>query len=139
MKRHEPVSKIMSKALITVHHGDPVSKAKTLMRDSGVHHIPVVSGDQLVGMISWSDILRVSFGDAFKTDERLVDATLDHTMTLENLMKKSPVSIPETGSVREAAELLASGDFHAVPVVSGGKLVGMVTSTDLIRYLLEQF
>ena len=65
MKRNEPVSKIMSTELVTVHHGDPISKARKLIHEHGVHHIPVVSGREIVGIISLSDILRVSFGDAF--------------------------------------------------------------------------
>lgn len=138
MKRNDPISHLMTRNVITVHHGDPVSKVRKLVREHGVHHIPVVNGDQLIGIISWSDVLRISFGDAFGTDERTVDATLDHTFKLEDVMKKSPVTLEETGTVRAAAEILAKSDFHSLPIVNGGKLVGMVTSTDLIRYLLEQ-
>ena len=140
MKRNEPVSKIMTTDLVTVHHGDPVSKVRQLIREHGVHHIPVVSGQTLVGIISYSDVLRVSFGDAFKADERTVDATLDHTMTLEQLMQNEPTVVREDSPIRDAAKILAQGNFHALPVVSDNKkLVGMVTSTDLIRYLLELF
>ena len=139
MKRNAPISHLMSRSVITAHHGDPISKVRALFREHGVHHIPVVNGDQLVGIISWSDILRVSFGDAFQTDERTVDATLDHTLTLEQVMQKKPVSLPETSTVREAAEILAVGSFHAIPIVSGARLVGIVTTTDLIKYLLDQF
>ena len=139
MKRNEPVSRIMSTHVATVHHGDPISKVRQLVRERGVHHIPVVSGDQLVGMVAFSDILRVSFGDAFQTDERTVDATLDHTLKLEDVMAKNPVSLQDSASIREAAEILARGDFHSIPIVNGTKLVGIVTSTDLIKYLLEQF
>ena len=140
MKRNEPVSKIMSTNLVTVHHGEPVSKVRQLIREHGVHHVPVVNGQKLVGIVSNADVLRVSFGEAFHTDERTVDATLDHTMTLEELMQKDPVSVRENSPIREAAKILAQGDFHSLPVVSDGqKLVGMVTSTDLINYLLDQF
>lgn len=139
MKRNEPVTKIMSTNLVTVHHGDPVSKVRKLIQEFGLHHIPVVSGDQLVGIISNSDILRVSFGDTFNTDQRAVDATLDHTFTVEGLMNANVVSLTEHSSIREAAEILAQGKFHSLPVLNGGKIVGMVTSTDLIRYLTEQF
>ena len=138
MKRHEPISKIMSTNLVTVHHGDPVSKVRQLASEHGVHHIPVVNGDQLVGIISWSDILRVSFGDTFQADQRAVDATLDHTFTIEGLMQKNPVSLADSATVRDAAEILAKGEFHSIPVVHGTKLVGIVTSTDLIKYLLDQ-
>lgn len=141
MKRNEPVSHIMSTGLITVHHGDPISKARKLLRDHGVNHIPVVEGHKILGILSLSDILRVSFGDAFGADERAVDATLDHTMTIEQIMNKEPRVLRKDASIRDAAEILAKGQFHSVPIVDldGGTLVGMVTSTDLIQYLLEQF
>jgi CBS domain-containing protein len=139
MKRNEPVSHIMSAHLITVHHGDPISKVRKLMQETGVHHVPVVSGENIVGIISWSDILRLSFSDAFNTDERAVDATLDHTRKIEDVMKKNPITIAQEGTIRQAAEILAEGNFHSLPVVQGQKLVGMITSTDLIKYLLDQY
>lgn len=43
MKKHEPIRHVMSHSLITVHHGDPVSKVRRLAAEHGVHHIPVVS------------------------------------------------------------------------------------------------
>ena len=141
MKRNEPVSKIMSTELVTVHHGDPISKARKLMRDQGVQHLPVVSGREIIGIISFSDVLRVSFGDAFGADERAVDATLDHTISLKQIMNNAPRTLMKTATIREAAEVLAKGEFHSVPIVDtdGKTLLGMVTSTDLIRYLLDQF
>ncbi|MFN0125810.1 MAG: CBS domain-containing protein [Verrucomicrobiales bacterium] len=129
----------MSTNPASVHQGEPLSKVRKLMQETGIHHVPVVKGQDLIGLISWSDILRLSFGDAFQTDERAVDATLDHTLTLDQVMVRDPITLPETGKVRDAAEILARGDFHSLPVVSGQKLVGMVTSTDLIKYLRDQF
>jgi CBS domain-containing protein len=139
MKQNEPISRIMSTELVTVHHGDPISKVRHLMQETGVHHIPVVNGETLVGIVSWSDILNLSFGQAFGADERAVDAVLDHSVTLEQAMKQDPVTLPHDGYVRQAAEILVGGGFHSLPVVSGDKLVGMVTSTDLIKYLLSQY
>jgi len=54
-------------------------------------------------------------------------------------MKADPVTMPVTGTVRDAAQLLSSNGFHSVPVVDGKNLAGIVTSTDLIRYLLDQY
>ena len=65
MRKNEPVKKLMSTSLITIHHGEPISRVRKIMLENGIHHLPVVSGDVLHGVISWSDILRVSFGDAF--------------------------------------------------------------------------
>jgi CBS domain-containing protein len=127
MKRNEPISKIMSTNLVTVHHGDPFSKVRKLAQEHGVHHIPVVNGHELVGMISWTDIMRT------------VDAALDHTMKLEDIMRKDPVSMQSSSTIREAAEILTKGDFHSLPICEGKNLVGLVTTTDLIRYLHDQF
>ena len=52
----------------------PLTVHSRIVKERGVHHIPVVNGDQLIGIVSFSDILRVSFGDTFNTDERTVDA-----------------------------------------------------------------
>lgn len=130
----------MSATVTTVHRGERISKLRSLFREQGVHHLPVASGRELLGIVSWTDLMRVSFGDAFNTDERAVDATLDHTMTIEQLMNKSPVTLRKDATIRNAAEILSTGEFHALPIVEadGKTLVGMVTSTDLIRYLLAQ-
>ena len=129
----------MSASVISIHHGEPVSQARKIMVESGVHHLPVVSGDALKGIISWSDLLRISFGDAFGADERAVDATLDHTFTLEQVMSADVVTVTSQTTVHEAAEILCKGDFHCLPVVDDGKLVGMVTSSDLLKYLAELY
>lgn len=138
MKHHESVSKIMSTELVTAHHGDPVSKVRRLLAENDVHHIPVVSGQKLLGLISSSDLHRLNFGDAFHVDQRSVDATIDHTFSIEQIMEKEPVTVAPEATIREAAGILAKGKFHALPVVRGEALVGMLTSTDLIRYLHGQ-
>jgi CBS domain-containing protein len=139
MRKNEPIRKLMSTSVISIHHGEPVSQARKIMVESGVHHLPVVSGDALKGIISWSDLLRISFGDAFGADERAVDATLDHTFSLEQVMSADVVTVTSQTTVHEAAEILCKGDFHCLPVVDDGKLVGMVTSSDLLKYLAELY
>ena len=49
------------------------------------------------------------------------------------------VSVTSKDTIQEVAEYLAKKELHALPVVDGGKLVGIVTTTDLINYLLEQY
>jgi CBS domain-containing protein len=137
MRKNEPISKVMSSSPISVHEGDPISKVKRIIEEQGIHHVPVVSGEKLIGIISWSDLLRVSFGEFGNQDGRQLDALLDHTYTVTGLMSGNPTSIPVSGTVREAARILSEGNFHALPVVDNEKLVGIVTSTDLIKFLAE--
>ena len=54
-------------------------------------------------------------------------------------MAKKLVSISPDTTIKEAAEILAKKEFHALPVCEGDLLVGIVTTTDLIKYLIEQY
>jgi CBS domain-containing protein len=54
-------------------------------------------------------------------------------------MVSKPVAVQHDATIREVAEILSTKEFHALPVVDGSKLVGIVTTTDLIKYLLEQY
>lgn len=138
MRKNEPVTKIMSSALQTVHDGDPVSRLRAIFENANIHHIPVVSGEALIGIVSWNDFMRISFGEFGNQDARGLDEILDHTYKIRDVMTSDPITIPSSGTVRDAARILGTGEFHALPVVSGEDLVGIVTSSDLIRFLADQ-
>ena len=137
MKKNEPVSKIMTKELQTIHDGQPVSKLRQMFEQESIHHIPVVSGEKLIGIVSWNDFMRISFGEFGNQDAKGLDAILDHTYKIHDVMNQDPTTVPISGTIREAAQILGSHNFHALPVVDGEKLVGLVTSTDLINFLAE--
>ena len=139
MRKNDPVSHVMTKDVVTLDLSDPISKARRLFEESGIHHLPVVSGEELVGLLTWTDFLRISFGEFGNQDARSLDAMLDHTHQLKDVMISNPVTMPTTGTVRDAAQTLSTQGFHSVPVMDGKKLAGLVTSTDLIRYLVEQY
>lgn len=139
MRKNDPVTHIMTKNLVTLDVTDPISKARQLFEGSSIHHLPVVRGTELVGLLTWSDLLRISFGEFGNQDARSLDTLLDHTYKLADVMQSSPLTMPHTGTVRDAAQILVTHSFHSIPVVDGKKLVGLVTSTDLIRYLIEQY
>ena len=139
MKRNEPIKSIMTTDVTTVNISQKPSEVRRLMADQAIHHVPVVSGKKLVGLLSAADMMRLSFS-AYGVDERAVDAALDHEFTIEGVMNKNIVSLPEKATVRDAAERLRDGAFHSLPIVDNdGNLVGIVTSTDLIKYLFDQY
>lgn len=139
MKKNEPVTHVMTPNPICVSKNESVSTARHLINEKGVHHLPVVEGDRLVGILTSHDLMRVSFGEFGDQDGRSLDAILDHTYSIADVMKDSPVSIDKSDTIREAARILAVGEFHSLPVVDGNTLVGIVTSSDLIRHLLELY
>ncbi|QEG20562.1 CBS domain-containing protein [Mariniblastus fucicola] len=137
MKKNESISGIMSTELTTVHDGQPVSQLRQIFEEKPIHHVPVVSGEKLIGIVTSNDFMRVSFGEFGNQDGKGLDSILDHTYKMHDIMNQNPVTIPQTATIRDAARLLGSHSFHALPVVDGEKLVGLVTSTDLINFLAE--
>lgn len=139
MKRNESISHIMSADPVTVHEGQKLSEVRHLLQEHKIHHIPVVSGRRFIGLISSADLLRVSYGDVYTQDTRTVDALLD-TLTIREVMSEDVRTAAATATIRESAEALSSGSYHCLPVVdAAGDLVGVVTSTDLIQFLLAQY
>ena len=133
------VSKIMSKDVITLQCTDDLEAAEHLFKTHKIRHIPVVCNDEIKGMVSYTDLLRISFADAIGDDEMSIDSVVYNMFTIEQVMVKNLVSIPSTTTIKEVAELLSKKEFHALPIVDNNKLVGIVTTTDLIKFLLSQF
>ncbi|WP_339610199.1 CBS domain-containing protein [uncultured Planktosalinus sp.] len=138
MKKNVPVSTIMTKNVIKLNLKDELTKAEALFKKHNIRHIPVVSGSKIIGILSYSDLLRISFADAVYEDEE-IDSVVYDMFDIGQVMTKNIVSITENTSIKETAEILASKEFHALPVLEDGHLVGIVTTTDLIKYLLNQY
>ena len=139
MKRNEPVRSIMTRDVVTVQVGEPPSKVRALLSQGQFHHVPVLDGRTLVGVVSSVDFMKANLS-LWGTDERAVDSLLDAQLTLRKMMQDSPVTVRDNATVRDAAQALAHGRFHSLPVVDeAGEVAGIVTSTDLILYLLEQY
>ena len=139
MKKNESITKVMTSDVRTVHTGQKLSEVRRLMGEASIHHVPVVSGKALVGILSSTDLMRLSV-ETYGADERSMDAMLDHQFDIEAVMKSDPVTLTTKATVRDAAVILSEGTFHSLPIVDAeGALAGIVTSTDLIRYLLDQY
>lgn len=129
----------MSTNLITVNHTNNLVEAEKLFNENSIRHIPVVSGDDIIGLLSLTDLLRVSFVDAYGSDESDVDTAVYNMLSIEQVMDKNLVSVSSSQTIKEVVEILAKNEFHALPVVDNNKLVGIVTTTDVLNYLLEQY
>ena len=139
MRQRIPVSTIMSENIIALNRTDDLERAELLFKRHKIRHIPVVSGEVIIGMLSYTDLLRISFADAVYDDEPDVDTTVYNMFTIEQVMAKNLVSVNSHTTIKEVAEILSKKEFHALPVVDNDDLVGIVTTTDLINYLLAQF
>ena len=127
MKHRDPLSHVITTNLKSVQISQKMSEVHRLVVENQIHHVPVVDGRKLVGMISTTDIIRLNITVSNADD-----------WAIEKVMKKNLVTIEINDTVRKAAHLLSDGMFHSLPVIDkDNNLIGIITSTDLIRYLAE--
>lgn len=139
MKQKVPVATIMTTNVVKLNLKDDLTKAESLFKKHRILHIPVVVGNKILGMLSYTDLLRISFADAVDDDEEEVDVTVYNMFSVEQVMARKLVKVSPETTIREVAEILSKNEFHALPVVEGDLLVGIVTTTDLIKYLIDQY
>ncbi|WP_178983491.1 CBS domain-containing protein [Winogradskyella helgolandensis] len=138
MRNIEPVSTIMSTNIITLKKGDELETAELLFKRHKIRHIPVVNKDTIIGILSYTDLLRISFADAVDESETEIETLVYNMFTIDQVMAKNVITVNSDASIKDVAMILAQKEFHALPVVDNGSLVGIVTTTDLINYLLKQ-
>ena len=135
MTLNKPVSEIMRKHVLTIKKDFSFSEACRLFFRMGIHHLPVVDeSDRLLGMLSTHDALR-----AFALRGHLLknwnEENVDWSFPVEELMSAPPITVPETESMEEVVRLCSEHHIQSLPVLKDGRLVGMVTSHDVMQYL----
>jgi CBS domain-containing protein len=125
---NEIVATIMVKNVITVTPNDSLQKVKELLINNRIHHVPVVQDDgKLVGILTTYDLFKLN------VDHKDYPGT-----KVANVMTKILAVVEPGDKVGTAAEVFMEHLFHALPVVDNGKLMGIVTSFDVLRYEYEK-
>ena len=83
-------------------------------------------------------MLKISLADASE-DDRDVDTVVYNMFTIEQVMTKNVVTVTSNTSIKEVAKILSEREFHALPIVDDSILVGIVTTTDMMKYMLNQY
>lgn len=138
MIRTEPINKIMTENVIAIEPTQTLDTAKSVFRKHHIRHLPVVQDNELVGILSLTDLQRISFATLSGDGTMTSDSAMLEMFTVSQVMRKEPVTVTVDQSIAEVAEILAEKEFHALPVLGDDKLVGIITTTDLIRYMLDQ-
>jgi len=117
------VSEIMTTKLRTIHADDSVTIADWLLALDEIHHVVVVDDDEkVIGIISDRDILR-SFGSQPMPN-----------LPVSKIMSRHVQTVAPDAPATEALERMLRGKFNALPVTdSGGRVIGIVTSTDFLE------
>jgi acetoin utilization protein AcuB len=131
------VSQLMSSHPTAVHPDDRVNLAELLMRFGHFHHLPVLEGNRLVGIVTDRDILAALRSDRepLPAAEKLLDRA---SLRVGDIMTPHPDTVtPRTEAAVAAGMLLAHG-YGALPIVSNEALVGIITERDFLRYLVDR-
>jgi acetoin utilization protein AcuB len=120
---NEAISTIMTKNPISLVPHDTLDMVKSIFAKYRIHHLPVVDGRKLVGILTTYDMWKLN-------------TTFDQysTIKVEDVMNKKIAVVEAEDKIGTAAELFLDNRFHALPVVENGNLVGIVTSFDVLKY-----
>ena len=102
----------MTKDVVTVDVNQTLHEVNHIFSKHAIRHLPVVSEKNLVGIISLTDILRISFGNTFGEEQEDADEAIFDMLSINQVMKHSPVIISQTQTIREAAQIFTNHEFH---------------------------
>jgi CBS domain-containing protein len=126
----------MTEAVVAIETSRPVSEVLDCFFQYPIHHLPVVRDGKLAGMLSSADVMKLEFFVPRSTTDR--SRFLDERLTIDQLIGQPVVSLKGGTSISEAAERLIEAGVHAAPVVDDADhVLGIVTTTDIIRSLLH--
>lgn len=128
------VSELMTREVITLRPESNLREAIAVIQKFRIRHIPVVDGGKLTGIVTDRDIKRATpsiHGGVTQDDyERVLDET-----KLFQVMTRDPMTVTPESSVKEVAKMLVEKKYGALPVISDGVLVGIISDIDLLRVL----
>lgn len=133
------IERRMTRNPVTATPDMSVAEASALMKREKVHRLPVLDRDKkLVGIITEKDILYASPSPVSSLSIHEM-AYLLSQLKVKKLMTRNVVTITKDTTVEEAARLMVDQDLSSLPVLEDGKLVGIVSKSDLFKILLELF
>ncbi len=134
-----PISKIMSTDLITVRDTDQLVIIEEKFKNHPIHHLPVVDQDYtLVGIISKEDMLQIARLIEQDASGATYIAKVYDSWTAARIMTPQPLTLDPDDTIGLVADIFLQNKFHAIPVIEDFRLVGIVTSHDLLKHAYAQ-
>lgn len=126
----------MSDEVITAAPEIPIMEAAELMRREGIRRLPVVHNGKLVGIVAQGDIQEASPSDATSLSVWELNYLLAQ-ITVGEIMTREVITVPPETPVEEAAALMRERKVGGLPVVEDGKLVGIITESDIFEAMID--
>lgn len=131
------VDGIMSRDVVTVAPDATLMEIRTRLEEGEFHHMLVLDEGELVGVISDRDLLQAMspFLDTYNEERRDVQTL---AVPADKIMRTDPITVRPDTDITHAANLLLDNEISSLPVVSGGRLVGIVTTKDLLQHYTNE-
>lgn len=130
-----PISTIMTKDLITLKPSDSIADAAAIFEQNKIHHLPIAIDDELVGIVSMSDYLFFRRGFLNTTEDKKTENIRLNNYEVNHIMTKGLATMGPSEKINVALEIFKENILHAIPIIKSGKLVGIVTTHDIITHL----
>jgi len=128
------ISDVMTKNPITVDSESLVLDAQKIMRENNIRRLPVVDKGKLVGIVTQHDLLQASPSPATSLSIHELNYLLAK-MKVKEIMKKTPITLTPETPFEEALKMGQDKKIGSFPVLKDGKLVGIATESDIVRFL----
>ena len=132
------IDTIMTTDVVTISPTASLADARELMQKHRIHHLPVVETDgKLIGLMTLTDVLAAS-DSSLRNDETRIPAT---DIVLKDVMVTDIATVSASASLRQAALFIEKYKIGCLPILSDGKLKGIITDSDFVAVainLLEQ-
>jgi CBS domain-containing membrane protein len=128
------VRDIMMSSPVTLKPDDTLDLANDVITLGRIRHLPIVDDGKLVGIISERDLMGAATKQIFGLKQTRQSALLK-SVAVKDVMKKRVITVEPAADITEAAHLMAEKKIGCLPVVSTGVLIGLVTTTDILRYV----
>jgi CBS domain-containing protein len=143
---------VMTTDIVSVAADMSVKDAARLMVERGVGALPVLEGDDLIGLVTEGDLIMQDVRVRFPTTIHLLDAFIFYppsqermeteikkavAATVREVMTTEPVTVDVSASVEDVATAMVDRDVSRVPVLEKGRLVGIVSKSDIVRSIAQ--
>lgn len=131
------VKELMTKKVFTVTPEDKVDKVFILFNFEAIRHIPVVEGGEVAGILSDRDLKKILGPQKQKVVTKDGTTVMIQARKVRTLMKRNVTTIGPDERASDAAAIMAKRKIGCLPVVKNKKLVGIITSTDILRAFVK--
>ena len=125
---------IMMGSPVTLKPDDSLDLANDIISLGRIRHVPIVDANRLVGIVTERDLIGAAAAQIFGLKNKSKSALLK-TIKIKEVMKKRVITVAPDTAIKDVARLMADKKIGCVPVVKDGMVVGLLTTTDILRYV----